>query len=152
MWLPRHFFGSGVLHVHRKWWLQGKILNSLVLCFQRSLQSAVFIPSPCFLYWYSPAGGTTDGSRFCWASGNPGRVWFPHDLFHSPRQNRHLFRERHLVPAAGTVSSPACQSMEHCCVINPAFRLAQRINWAGKQALRTVRGSHCLFSHWYLEK
>lgn len=152
IWLPSHLFGG----LASSMWTESDDFRetspSCKLCFQRRLQSAVFIPSPCFLYWYSPAGGTTDGSRFCWASGNPGRVWSRRGLFHSPRQNRHLFRGRRLAPAAGTVSSPACQSTAHRSALNPEFRLAQRIKWAGKQALSTVRGSRCPFSHWYLEK
>lgn len=49
---------------------------------------------PCFPYWYSPAGDTKDGSRFCWASGNPGKALCPHGLVPPPRQNRHLLGKR----------------------------------------------------------
>lgn len=45
---------------------------------------------PCFLYWCSPAEGTRDGSRFCSASGNPGRVSFLRGLGPLPKRSPHL--------------------------------------------------------------
>lgn len=45
---------------------------------------------PCFLYWCSPAEDTMDESIFCWASGNPGRVWSLHGPGPLPKHSPHL--------------------------------------------------------------
>lgn len=95
--LTPRLLGSAWLTVCRKWWLWGNssIPLGLFRCWLRNRRPAAhqlcaFVHLPCFPYWYSPAEDTKDVSRFCWASGNPGKALCLHGLFLPPRQNRHL--------------------------------------------------------------